>query len=165
MHFIFKSQWKHLGVDNVSLLFLSKLPYTIWQCNNHFCWECLLFYIFSAWSIQRLFPCRQFFQYSHLVVLYPMKSKPRMLEASIYRLRQSRGALFQQYKSYPQLMAKSWPHEKSLTTCHSALLLKSGFDPKWQSFHAIHKRRGSSHSNTNCAEHSLVSSSQPWGTD
>ena len=51
---------------------------------------------------------------------------------------------------------------KKSTTSHSALLLKSGFDPKWQSFHFIHKRWGSSHGNTSCAEHSLVSSSQLW---
>lgn len=68
-----------------------------------------------------------FFQHSHL---YSVKSKPRMLKVSIYRLRQSWGALFQQSKSYLQLMAKSWPHEKkrkkkskSITTSHSALLL------------------------------------------
>lgn len=55
-----------------------------------------------------------------------MKSKPCMLKVSIYRLGQSRGALFQQYKSYLQLMAKSWPHEKKKSksvTSHSALLL------------------------------------------
>lgn len=41
-----------------------------------------------------------------------MKRKPCTLKVSIYRLGQSREALFQQYKSYLQLMAKSWPHEK-----------------------------------------------------
>lgn len=42
-----------------------------------------------------------------------MKSKPCMLKVSIYRLRQSQGALFQQCKSCLQLMAKSWPHEQN----------------------------------------------------
>ena len=164
MHFIFKSQWKHLGVDNVSSLFLSKLPYTIWQCNNHFRGECLLLYIFCAWSIQRLFPCRQFFQYSHLVLPCPMKSKPRVLEVSIYRLWQSRGAVQAPSTADGKILA-SCKKKQTVTNSHSALLLKSGFHIKWQSFHFIHKRWGSSHSNTSCAEHSLVSSSQLRGTD
>lgn len=70
------------------------------------------------------FHADSFFQHSHLVLLYSMKSKPRMLNVSIYRLTQSWGALFQQYKSYlqqnPGLMKKK---SKSVTTSHSALLL------------------------------------------
>lgn len=148
----------------MSFLFLSRLPYTIWQCNNYFCWECLLYCISSAWSIQGLFPCRQVFQYSHLVLLYPMKSKPSHAEGFHLQpetvTRNTISAVSSTSSVY------NWWQNPGLTKRKKILHFCWSQDLNQNdSFHFIHKRQSCSYGSTRCAEKSFASSSQLWGTN